>query len=956
MSKYLRVGGLAVLGALVACGGSKATSKGVEKPVEGSGGDGVEGATSEMDQPTPLDPRVRIGKLANGLTYYVIEHPVPQKRAYLWMGVNAGSVLEDDDQQGLAHFVEHMAFNGTKNFKKAAIVNYFESIGMRFGADLNAYTSFNETVYMIKVPTDDQKFLDTGMAILRDWAGNISFEPEEVEKERGVVGEELRLGKGAGERIRNKQFPILFKGSVYAERLPIGKSEILKNAPVEALTRFYKDWYRPDLMAIVAVGDFDGDKIEAQIKQTFGDLKNPENPRERKPALVAPHDELLVGLATDKEQPTTIVRFHYKLPHRRESTLGDYRGFIVQNMLGSLLNARLRERSQQPDSPIVFGGLGIGELTRTADSFDGFAVAKTGQAEAALELLLVELERARQHGFGDSELERVRAEFIRSSDKSAIDLKNRDGREFASEMLRNFFEGEQVPGRELEAQYNKRFAPTITSADVNALLAEATAGKSQVVLISGPPTDKMPTQDSVRALVGKVGRRKHKPYKDNVSDQPLMTVKPAAGAVIGESKVAELGVIEWKLSNGAHVIIKPTDFKNDEVEFRAFSPGGTSVAKDADYGSARFASQLIGFGGVGEFDRIQLGKLLSGKVANVSAFIGELEEGMQGGGSPKDLETIMQLIHLRFTAPRKDEKAFATWKAQTLDRVKNRRMSPRSVFFEDTDAAFTQKHKRRRPVTPEMIEAVDLSKAYDFYRDRFEDASDFTFTFVGTIDPKKMKPLVELYLASLPSTGRKEKWRDVNVRHPRGVKNLKIKRGVEQKATVFLRFHGPERWSPQAANDMRMLNEVLNMRLREVLREDLGGVYGVSAFGSISRRPKEQRGVGVFFGCDPARIDELKKALFAEIKAIQKNGIGDDYIAKIKEIRVRGIETSLNDNSFWTRRLSQAYRFGDDPKEILNHQKWTDEVSSARVKAAARKYIKMNQYFLSVLVPEKATK
>jgi len=451
-----------------------------------------------------------------------------------------------------------------------------------------------------------------------------------------------------------------------------------------------------------------------------------------------------------------------------------------------------------------------------------------------------------------------------------------------------------------------------------------------------------------------VAAREIKPYEDGAPKVPLMASPPAPGHVVATSAIAELGVTEWKLGNGIRVVVKPTDFSNDAVRMTSFSPGGNSLTKDADFDSAKFAETVVVEGGLGPYDAIELRKSLAGKVVSVRPYIGELEEGLSGQASSTDLETLFQMMHLWFTAPRRDETAFAAWRSRETETVRNRRLSPEGSFFEDMTLFTSQDHLRRRPITPEVVEHVDLDKAMAIYKDRFADAGDFTFVLVGNIDLERMKSLVETYLGSLPTKGRKETWRDVKVFRPTGVKTKTIYRGTEPKSLVTLTFHGNERWSRDTENDMRMLVDVLRIRLREVLREELGSVYGVQIGGGISRRPRQEFSLTVGFGCSPDNVDKLEQAVFDEAKAIQANGIGDEYIGKVKEQRRRAHEVELKDNSFWVHELARAYDFGDDPRLIPDITPMLDKIDSAHVRAAAKKYITPKQYVLGVLKPENA--
>lgn len=938
---------LTLLLSIVAACGPAPTPVVAPKPVTSASATPT--AEAPADPPLPLDARVKMGKLPSGLTYYVLPHKKPEKRAQIWLAVNAGSVLEDDDQRGLAHFVEHMGFNGTARFPKSALVDMLEKAGVSFGADLNAYTSFDETVYTLTVPTDGE-LLNKAIGVLRDWSDSITFDPNEVEKERGVVLEEWRLGRGASMRLFDKQAPIVFKGSRYADRLTIGKPEIIKGAPRDALVRFYKDWYRPDLMAVVAVGDFAPDAIEAKIKEEFGSQKAPANPRPRTAVPVPPHAEQLVSIETDPEATSTVVSVMSKMPHRPVASAKDYRRTIAEQLFSSMLNARLDEIRRRPNAPFLFAGSRSGSFVRTADAFTQFATVKEGAVQEGLSAVLEEMLRVERHGFVASELDRAKSDVMRQFEQSVKQRDTEDGRTLAREIVRNFLQQEAMPGPEAELELAKSMLPTITLDELNRL-GKALGTGSRVVTVTGPATMTKPTEAAIVATMKDVAARDIKPYEDAAPSAPLMASAPAPGPVVATRTIAELGVTEWTLKNGVKVVVKPTDFKNDEVRMTAFAPGGTSLASDADYESARYASTVVGQGGIGPFDASTLRKALAGKVVSVSAYIGEIEQGVSGGASPSDLDSMFQLIHLSFTAPRKDDNAFQAWRARETENAKNRRLSPETSFYEDLSLFSTLNHRRRQPTTPESLAKIDLDKAVAFYKSRFADASGFTFVFVGNLDLDRTKTLAETYLGSLPSTNRKETYKDVNVTRPRGVTKKAVAKGSEPKARVVLTFHGAEKWSRDAANDMQMLGEILRIRLREVLREDMGGVYGVSASGSVSRRPKQEYTFGVSFSCAPDNIDKLEKAVFDEIKAIQANGIGADYLAKVKELRKRAHETNLKENGYWLRELGVAYTYADDPKLVLDFDAMVNKISSERVQAAAKKYLASTQYILGELRP-----
>lgn len=941
---------LSVGPALAACGDSTPPPKNPTPVASASAAPA--GPIAEEDKPLPLDKRVTHGKLPNGLTYYILPHQKPEKRAQVWLAVNAGSVLEDDDQRGLAHFVEHMGFNGTKRFPKSSIIDFVEKSGIRFGADLNAYTNFDETVYTLQVPTDKPELLNKGFEILRDWAGDVTFEPEEVEKERGVVLEEWRLGRGAGMRLFDKTAPIVFYGSKYAERITIGKPDIIKKAPRDTVVRFYKDWYRPDNMAVIAVGDFTAADVEAKIKSEFASL--PPAAKNAKPRVTVPmpaHEKTMVTIETDPEATSTSVSYLTKMPHRSEKSARDYRREVAERLFNAMLNQRFDEIRRAPNAPFLGAFSSTGNLVRPADSFTQGATVKEDGVQAGFEAVLEEVLRVERHGFTNGELERAKANLLRTYQQTVKEYDKRDSRSFAQELVRNFLVDELAPGPEAELALVEKYLPTYTLAELNQI-GKSLGGGSHVIRVTGPSTMVKPTAEAMLATNKTVAARDIKPYEDSTGSVALLDKPPAPGPVTKTKVISEIGVTEWTLKNGVKVVVKPTTFSNDEIRIAGFSPGGHSLVKDADFDTARFADTVVALGGLGSLDAVKLRKSLAGKFASVSPYINELTEGVNASGSPQDMETIFQLVYLAFTAPRKDEPAFQAWKARELETVKNRRLSPEATFAEDLVVFETNNHLRRRPTTVEAVNNIRLDRAMEIYKDRFGDAGDFTFVVVGNVDEAKLKPLVETYLGSLPSKGRKETWKDPKVTWPDGTLTKTVVKGSEPKSSVVLTYHGVETWSRDTENDMRMVGEVLGMRLREILREDMGGTYGVGAGGVIARRPHPEYSFTVRFGCAPENVDKLEKAVFDEVKNVQEKGIGEDYINKIKAQRTRSYETALKENSYWLSQLERAYQYGDDPKLILDQKAMIEKVSSDRVKAAAKKYLTSKTYVIGVLKPE----
>jgi zinc protease len=904
----------------------------------------------------PVDPAITTGTLPNGLKYYIRKNAKPEQRAELRLVVNAGSVLEADDQRGLAHFVEHMAFNGTKNFPKQALVQFLESVGMTFGADVNAQTGFDETIFMLQVPTDKPEVLDRSMLILEDWAHNVSFDADEVDKERGVVLEEWRLGRGAQARLQDKQFPVLLKGSRYAERLPIGDPEILRTFKHDRLKQFYKDWYRPDLMAVVAVGDFDASAVEALVKKHFTPI--PPAPASAKPRpefTVPPQPGTRFAVASDTEMPNTSVEVYATYRAADQSTVGDYRRSIVNSLFGGMLSARFSEMAQKPDAPFLAAGTSRGSFVRSTDATTLGALVKEDGIAKGLSALFTETARVASFGFTQTELDRAKQNALRAMERAAAEKDKQPSGPLADEYVRNFTTGEPIPGIAFEQRLYERFVPEVSLAELNTLAKSWMPVDGRIVVVSAPEKAglALPTPDELGKVIAAAGAAPMTAYEDKVGTAPFFDAAPKAGSIVKTETAPATGITEWTLSNGARVVIKPTDFKEDEVLFRAYSPGGTSLASDANYVPASTAAGVVAAGGLGQLSSVELRKTLAGKIANVTPYIDELFEGLSGGGSPKDLETLFQLIYLRFTEPRPDPAMFNTIVTQSRAVLANQAAQPEYAFFTTLQKIMTMDHPRSQPTTVATLDQMDLDKSLAFYKDRFADASDFTFVFVGSVTPDTLRPFVEKYVASLPATHRTETWKDVGRRTPDKIVVETVEKGLEPKAQSEIVFTGPAVYDQTQRVAMRALSYVLEKRLRERLREDLGGTYSVGASGNLSRDPRQEYVFEIQFGADPSRIDALQATVFDEIAKLKASGPTDVELADARETFLRDFDQSLKSNAFWLQQVFYKYQYGEDPATLLNVPDYYKKIDAAMVTQAAKTYLDTNRYVKVTLKPEK---
>jgi zinc protease len=916
----------------------------------------VDGAkTAALTQPVPVDPAITTGRLPNGLRYFIRQNTRPEKRAELRLVVNVGSIVEDDDQQGLAHFVEHMAFNGTKNFPKLAIVSFMESIGMRFGPSVNAFTSFDETVYMLQIPTDKPDVIEKSFQILEDWAHLLTFDPVEIDKERGVVMEEWRGRRGASARLQDLQFPVLLKGSRYAERLPIGKPEILQNFKPERLRQFYADWYRPDLMAVVAVGDFTPATIEGLVKSHFGGITAPAKPRPRASFDVPDHAGTLFAIASDPEMTVSTVSAYNKLPLRDPTTIGAYRQGLVEALYSGMFNARLGELAQKPDPPFMAAQSARGQFVRTKEASMLNAMVKEDGIERGLDAVFTEAERVARFGFTATELARQKTIVLRGYEQALAERERQQSASLADEYVRHATTRESIPGIAYEQALAARFVPEVTLEEVNRLAKDFIGDRNRVVLVSAPKKEglALPTEAQLTKVLTGVGAKTITAYTETTDLQPLMATMPAPGTIVKTATRPAMQITEWQLSNGARVVLRPTDFKQDEVLFRAVSPGGTSLASDADFIPASTAADLMGVGGVGKFSTIELRKVLAGKVASVSAEIGETDEGMSGIASPKDLETLFQLIHLNFTEPRADETLFKILVEQSKALLANQAATPDYAFNEALVSALTQDHLRARPFKVEDVPKMDLQKSLAFYKERFADASDFTFVFVGSFEIDAIRPLVERYLASLPSINRRETWKDTGINPPKGVVERRVEKGLEPKSQTSLVFAGPMQYNQAERVAIRSLSLVLETRLREILREDLGGTYGVSVSGNYSKLPDQEFSVSIDFGSAPDRADALLQSVFKDIAALKANGPTAAQVNDVKTLLTRDFETNSKQNGWLLAQLYLKYYYGEEPESLLKVPEFYAGITAATIQEAAKKYLDSSNYVKVVLLPQK---
>ena len=888
--------------------------------------------------PIPTDPNVRIGKLENGLTYYIRHNELPENRADFYIAQKVGSILEEDNQRGLAHFLEHMCFNGTTNFPGKAMINWLETIGVRFGENLNAYTSIDETVYNIdNVPVIRDGIVDSCLLILHDWANDLTLAEAEIDNERGVIHEEWRTGQGAMMRMYEQALPKAFEGSKYGHRLPIGTIEVIDNFPYKALRDYYEAWYRPDQQGIVVVGDVDVDKVEAKIKEIFSPIKMPANAPERKYESVPDNKEPIVTIAKDKEQPSTMIYIWHKHPATPNEAKGNI-GYLVQNymfyMIESMLNARLEELRQNAEPPFIDAGSGTSNflLAKTTKAFAGIAYSKEDGIPTALASLVREIERARKFGFTSSEYARAKADYLRALESAYNERDKMKNNEYVQEYVRHFIDNEPIPGIENEYAIMNQLALNIPVEAINQILPQLISDENIVINIFGPDKESMiyPTEAEILKILKDTKAEEINAYVDKVSDEPLMKETPKAGKIV-KTEEGPFGSTALTLSNGVRVVVKNTNFKADEIRMAAFSPGGTSLFGTNEVLQVQMLNSVAGLGGLGNFSNVDLEKVLAGKKVGISASVNGLTERLNGHCSPKDLETLMQLVYLSFTAPRMDETAFESFKQRMKASLVNQEANPMTAFSDTLQKEMYGNHPMAVRVKSEMIDQIDYNRIMEMYKDRFKEAGDFTFLFVGNINLEEAKPLIETYLGGLPTINRKENFKDIEMNIQKGVhKNVFEKQLEVPKATVISIISGECELSPKNNLLMTMLSQTMDMVYIETIREKEGASYGVSTAGQMNMYPKSEAIFQIYFDTDPAKREKMEQIVMSELQKVAQEGPRPEHLAKVKEFLLKKHLENMKENGYWLNQLNEYYFCNIDFN--TNYEKLVNEITVEDVK------------------------
>lgn len=911
-----------------------------------------------LEAPLPKDPNTVVGQLPNGITYYLRHNQEPKDRASFYIIRNAGALLENDEQNGLAHFLEHMAFNGTKNFPGKGIISTLEKYGVAFGRNINAYTSHNETVYNISaVPTTDEKLLDTCLLILHDWSYYLTLDEKEIDEERGVISEEWRTRRNSAFRLRAQTTPVLLKDSKYAVRDVIGNLDVIKNFKPETIREFYRHWYRTDLEAIAIVGDFDVAKMEQKIKEIFSTIPAVENPQERPFYAIPEHDEMYFAVATDKEAQRSMVSITTILPEKNaaeKNTHAYLKEALIQSFYNSMIASRISELMQKGDPPFINAGIGFGGLVRGYNSYGITAIAKPNQEDVALEAVLTENEKIKRFGFTESELERVKTNMLVGLESAYKEKDKTNNESYIREMQSNFLENEPIVDFEYYYEFAKQVIPTITVAEVSAKAREWNTPKNRVMIISGPSEDaKHLTQEEAVAILEKVEKADLKAYEDHVRDASLISEDLPGSKIVKTKKLPQFDAEEWTLANGAKVVFRKADFDKDDVTLTSYSKGGTSLYDIDLLPSASNVGSLVGAYGLGDFDAVTLRKMLTGKMASVSVSVGSLSESVGGKSTPKDFETMLQLLYLRFEKPRFDAEAHEAIMNRNRAAIANQQKNPQKIMQDSLSLIMSDYNPRTLLFNEEYLNKISLEKIEQVYRDRIKDASDFTFFIVGNISADTVKPLIEKYIGSLTSVNRKENWRDNRVRGPKGRTEKVIEIPLETpKATVVTKFSKDMKYNVYHNLCNNILEGVLKLRYTENIREKEGGTYGVSVNAGAVREPYQNYSMTMVFDCDPDRAAQLKSLVYEETEKMMQEGPTAEELHKVVSNIKKNREQSKQHNRYWLNNIYSEYVIGIkfDPE---GYEKMLDKISPKDIQKFAQSLFKGADVVDVVFQPKK---
>lgn len=917
-------------------------------------------------QPTapvlPIDKNVRYGKLPNGLTYYIRHNALPEKKAGFYMAQRVGSMQEEDSQSGLAHFLEHMAFNGSKNFPgRKGVVSFIENNGGQFGTNINAYTSYDETVYNLSdIILSSEDIIDSCLLILHDWSGFITLDNAEIDKERAIIKEEWRTRNNADFRIKEQLFSIFFKGSKYANRSPIGSMEVVENFDYQELKDYYHKWYRPDLQGIIIVGDFDAGLMENKLKAIFADIPAPTNPAERIYYPVPDNEEPQIAVITDPEATSTSVSVFFKhavIPEDIKMTSQEVYNISLRRMLASqALSNRLAEISQKADAPFISAGASDGGflISKTKDAWTIGGIPKEGKIEETLVALIRENNRAYAHGFTDAEIERLKIALLASYENSYNNRNKQNSVNYINEYVRSFLNKEPIPGIEYEYELVRQLLTQIGPKELKEHLRQIVSGKNMAIAITGPKKESVtyPTGQRVLELIRETNAEETQGYTERAVAPTLMEKLPQKGKIVKTTTDTNFGTTHWTLSNGIRVVLKKTDYKDDQIILTAASPGGTIQFADSEIINAGMINNVVGLGGLASFSNTDLRKMLVGKSVSASTSVSLTTQGINGVSSIKDLEILFQLVYLQLTAPRKDEEAYSIFISQLREQLKNAKENPLSAFGDTITYTMYGDNPRVRKMELTDVDKLNYDRILEMYKICFSNPGALTFTFVGTVDEATLKPLVEQYLASLPK-GKPLKYKidDSPYLIRRGEHQKTVRAEMQTpKASVLELYSGTTKRNQKNDLILSLLRQTLNIMFTQNVREDEGGTYGVSTAISCARFPEGLTTIEIMYDTDTAKLEYIKPIVLACVEQIAKEGVPQETLDMLVNYMLKEMETARKTDAYWASVLSTYYLYGEDISS--NYESLLRSITSDDIKGLADEILAQKNLIEVMMLPK----
>lgn len=920
----------------------------------------ISGVAMGQGNPEMLDPNIKYGVLDNGMTYYILHNEEPKDRASFYIVQNVGAILEEDDQNGLAHMLEHMAFNGSTNFPGKGVKNFLERQGVAFGSNINAYTNLDETVYNISnVPTGKSEVMDSCVLILHDWSGSLTLAGEEIDAERGVIKEEWRTRNSASRRMYNQLSDVTYYESKYAIRDVIGDMDVIDNSPYSAIRSFYEKWYRTDLQAVVIVGDFDADEMEARVKRILSKVPAAKNPAERKEYTVASNEDFLYKYATDEE--AQFVEYSIMVKHEPTTRFDRDYDYLKEDMMMSLFGAVVRERlaniQQKPNAPFNRAGIGYYNMVRTMDAYYiGGRKPASIDLMGSMKALLIESERVLKYGVTETELERAKINMMRGYEEAVKNMKEVSNDGYASSLKRHYLVGEPRLGAVKNLEFAKAALPSITAAQVNELIKDFYTEDNRVVTVKGPKKVdfEYPTKEDIAKLFEEVKATEIAPFVDNVVSAPLLAQEPTAGSVASKKKLEGIEANEYTLSNGAKVVIYPTDKNENEVLFRAYSPGGLSLLKTEDLPTASISTSIADQSGIGQHSVEDLRKLLVGKQVGLSASVSQYSEGLKGSSTPDDVETLMQLIYMTFEEPRFDPEIFEAYMGRAKLALENSDKNPKKVFFDSVKVAAVAGEMDRRPLNSlETLEKLDYERIEPIYRDRISNAGDFVFVFVGAVNEDVLLPMIEKYIASISDSGRREEWVDEGLRpFGDGYKNIFTRKMEVDKQTNYIKFSGERKYSREEELVLSIAKNILTKRYFETVREQEGGSYGVGVYTGYDEIPYDSYYLIAYFDCNPDKGDRLVEIIDEEYYKLIKNGPSEEDYKSTMETLIKEREQAHENNNFWMSGIINSYAYGFNSTLPAFYEDILEDMTMKKFSKSFKKITKGADKMTIIMKPE----